>query len=133
MTAGITSDLLEKISHIDLENDYYSQGFQSKVYKVDVDTPSGLKHFLILKKRLGDKESGNSIIQEYDFHSRSKDLLRKRPDLAKHIDVPTVWSILNDTQGNYFLIMDYIEGKTIFAHNVGATIPIVYKELQVKL
>lgn len=127
---AMLSKILEKLSVIDQEHDFYSQWFQWRVFKVDIETENGIKHLLIIKNRVAkNTKNGNRFIDEYGFQTQANEILQNHNDIQQHINVPKVRGIINDHESNQFLIMDYIESDTFFGHNVRGAIPMIYNEL----
>ncbi len=134
LTWPVLNTILEKLSLIDLDKDYFSQWFQWRVYKIDIDTEQWTKHLLIVKNRVSNsRQIWNRIADEFWFQSLANEILRDNPTIAKHIDVPKIRGIINDVEWNQFLIMDYIESDTLFWYNVRNAIPTIYKAMKNKL
>ncbi len=112
---------------INKETDYYSEGYNGRVYVVDVTINEG-KHqkFLVVKCRKNQDEN-EKLIFEYYNHLKMYRFSKKYN--SPFIWVPKVYGIKNDDDGEMYLIMDFIEGMTLYSYKLSKVLPLLYQEL----
>jgi len=78
-----------------------------------------------VKSRLKSGTTANlKIMNEYGFLVSA----HKRLNLEESINikVPRPYGVLNDHEGSLLLVMDYIEGVTVFSYKTSKVLPIMY-------
>ena len=88
--------------------DSWSEGI---IYKVPVKVDWSIKYFLVAKKRYD-----HNISKEFANHKYISNILDKNLDFKKDVDIPKLYGKFDDaTENEAYIIMDFIQGKTLFA------------------
>lgn len=124
--------ILAQVELLDKDKKYYAQGFSSHIFLVETNWEHGVKKVLIIKDRINkNKTSNNKILNEYNAYINSYKLL-KSSDIS-HIAIPKSYWVINNHDWEMMLMLEYIEGMTLFALKVWTVLPILYKELEQNL
>lgn len=108
---NVSPDIISQIQKYVNSHNPFDSWNEWIVYKVPVKINWSIHYFLVAKKRF-DK----NISIEYDNHKRLSKILDSKLDFKELVDIPKLYGQFQDaTQDEAYIIMDYIQGKTLFA------------------
>lgn len=122
------TQIFEHMHTIDKEKDYYSEWYNGRVYVVDVTLDGGKHQKLLVIKCRKNTQENEKLIFEYYNHIKMFKFSNKMA--SPFIWVPKVYGIKNDNDGEMYLIMNFIEGMTLYSYKLSKVLPLLYQELE---
>ncbi len=115
--------IVRSVEEKELRGDIFANGFNGKIFLIE--HPLNHKKYLAVKSRLKSGTSANlKMMNEYGFLVSAHKKLNLEE--SNPVKVPKPYWLLNDHEGSLLLVMDYIDGVTVFSYKTSKVLPIMY-------
>ena len=120
------SDILRQVNEQEVKSEHFAEGFAGKIYLVELALGEKIKKLTVIKKskKYWEKIDNTSILHEYNYHSQAHAFFANSNIYG--IDTPEIYWTVNWLNWEILLVMEYIEGLTIFSYkNISTLLYIV--------
>jgi len=109
LTKNETEQIIKSINELDINKDRYSKGTEGSIFKLKIkDKDGNTKEYIAAKKRYDNNPSN-----ERNIHKKIEEAIQKSTTKTD-INIPKLKAVITLPNKDNFIIMEFIEGKTIY-------------------
>lgn len=109
LTKNETEQIIKSINKLDINKDRYSKWTEGSIFKLKIkDKDGNVKEYIAAKKRYD-----NNPNNERNIHKKIEEAINKNA-IKTDIKIPKLKAVITVPNGDNFIIMEFIEGKTIY-------------------